>query len=232
MGTLVQAHVRIPWESLKLAREPGSGVPGSPPSWFQARRTQPGPLLPQGERGEIEILYPPPSPFMPRATPVYQAPSSLCSQGLCPGLATPASPVSDIRLVSSALGTRVGGKPAGGEPRAPPLPLDDWCPLVWLHRKPSPTLDHCLLIFELSGNELREADCLRFLLPSFRTASQAGRRSWTAPGCWLRCTFGGAQQQERTRLLLQPFLTAQLPSPYWHLQQNASWCHTVISCHF
>lgn len=144
------------------------------------------------------------------------------------------------RLLSQTLGSSplpsepvwVGSLLVGSRALHPPLPLDDWCPPIWLHRKHSPKLDHCLLIFELSGNELREADCLRFLLPSFCTASQAGRRSWTAPGCWLRCTFGGAQQQERTRLLLQPFLTAQLPSPYWHLQQNASWCHTVISCHF
>ena len=41
MGADVQAHVRVPWQSLRLAAEPGSGVPGRPLSWFQVRDSQP-----------------------------------------------------------------------------------------------------------------------------------------------------------------------------------------------
>ena len=69
-----------------------------------------------------------------------------------------------------------------------------------------------------------------FLLPSFRTdISQAGRSSLTASGYWLRCLFGGAHQHEQTRLLLQPFLTAQLPSPWWAFEAE---CFVGSHCYF
>ena len=47
------------------------------------------------------------------------------------------------------------------------LPLDGWCSLVWLHRKPSLKLNHNLLIFELSMGELFEANCLRVFAALF-----------------------------------------------------------------
>lgn len=75
--------------------------PGRPLSWFQARRTQPGPLLPRNSEERLRFCSNC-HPLTLQATPVHQEPSSFCSRGLCPGLAAPSlhSPASPLRTSS------------------------------------------------------------------------------------------------------------------------------------
>lgn len=65
MGAVVQAHVRVPCESLRLAAEPGSGVPRAPSVLVPGKKDAAWASPPQKERGEIEILQQLPPPHAP-----------------------------------------------------------------------------------------------------------------------------------------------------------------------
>lgn len=195
-----------------LAAEPGLVSQERPLSWFQAK----GSSLFSSQReqgGDWELLYlhppPPPAPrsFHARATAVHWGFLASARGAFVQGwlfLHSPAFPVSDVRLVSSASYTlaRVCRWEACWWGALHWLcTLDGWCSLIWLHRKPS-WLDHYLLIFELSNGWVIWSKLSGFLAPSFCTRRFMSRKEeFGSPRLLARCLFGGVHQHEQTRLL-------------------------------
>lgn len=171
---------------------------------------------PRREQGETELLYLHPHPrWLPRsfhawATAVHWEPSSLCSWGLCPGLAapslhSPAFPASDVRLGSASYTlARVWWEACWWELCTDSASLMAGVLSFGSIENPAPKLDHYLLIFELQWMSYLKQTEPGFAA-SFCTDVMSRKEEFGSPRLLEAPCLGQGAPTQQTRLLPRPF---------------------------